>query len=40
MKGIRRILVDTQPPKQAMRVAAYWRLGAEGFHEELTEQNE
>jgi NADPH-dependent ferric siderophore reductase len=41
MKGIRRILVDAKGhPKQAMRVAAYWRHGAEGFHEELTEQDE
>lgn len=37
MKDIRRLLVNTHGhPKEAMRVAAYWRLGAEGFHEELT----
>jgi len=38
MKDIRRLLINTHgQPKEAMRVAAYWRQGAEGFHEELTE---
>ncbi|MFI8743804.1 SIP domain-containing protein [Pseudomonas sp. NPDC077186] len=41
MKDIRRILVDAKGhPKQAMRVAAYRRQGAEGFHEELSKQDE
>ncbi|MGK9063745.1 siderophore-interacting protein [Stutzerimonas chloritidismutans] len=41
MKGIRRLLVNTHgQAKEAMRVAAYWRHGAEGFHEELTEQDD
>jgi NADPH-dependent ferric siderophore reductase len=39
MKRIRKELaVEKGHPKEAMRVAAYWRHGAEGFHEELTEQ--
>lgn len=38
MKRIRALLVqDKGHPKEAMRVAAYWREGARGFHEELTE---
>lgn len=40
MKGIRQLLANHGQPKEAMRVAAYWRHGAEGFHEELTEQDE
>lgn len=41
MKRIRRLLVeDKGHDKQAMRVAAYWRQGAEGFHEELTDQDD
>ncbi|VXC62936.1 hypothetical protein PSEUDO8Z_150131 [Pseudomonas sp. 8Z] len=40
MKRIRKALViEKSHPKEAMRVAAYWRQGAEGFHEELTEQD-
>ena len=39
MKRIRCLLVEKGHDKQAMRVAAYWRQGAEGFHEELTEQD-
>ena len=38
MKRIRRVLAeDKGHPKEAMRVAAYWRPGAAGFHEELSE---
>ncbi|MCC6076535.1 siderophore-interacting protein [Pseudomonas sp. GCM10022188] len=38
MKRIRALLVEGKGhPKQAMRVAAYWRHGAAGFHEELGE---
>lgn len=38
MKRIRTLLVeDKGHPKEAMRVAAYWRRGAAGFHEELSE---
>lgn len=38
MKRIRAVLVeDKGQPKEAMRVAAYWRRGAAGFHEELGE---
>lgn len=38
MKRIRTLLVeDKGHPKEAMRVAAYWRRGAAGFHEELNE---
>ncbi|MFA7822932.1 siderophore-interacting protein [Aeromonas dhakensis] len=41
MKRIRRLLVEGKGhDKQAMRVAAYWRQGAEGFHEELTDQDD
>lgn len=37
MTQVRDILIDQKGhPKQAMRVAAYWRKGAEGVHEELT----
>ncbi|OWJ93249.1 NADPH-dependent ferric siderophore reductase [Pseudomonas sp. A46] len=37
MKRLRGVLVDEKRhPKDAMRVAAYWRQGAAGFHEELT----
>lgn len=40
MKRIRsQMVVDKGHPKEAMRVAAYWRHGAEAFHEELTEQD-
>lgn len=38
MKRIRTLLVEAKGlPKEAMRVAAYWRHGAAGFHEELGE---
>lgn len=38
MKRIRTLLVeDKGQPKEALRVAAYWRRGAAGFHEELSE---
>lgn len=41
MKRIRRLLVEGKGhDKQTMRVAAYWRQGAEGFHEELTDQDD
>lgn len=40
MKRIRKELaVEKGHPKEAMRVAAYWRHGAEGFHEELTDKD-
>lgn len=39
MKRIRKALaIEKGHPKEAMRVAAYWRHGAEGFHEELTDK--
>ena len=39
MKRIRKALaIEKGHPKEAMRVAAYWRSGAEGFHEELTDK--
>lgn len=39
MKRIRKELAQEKGhPKEAMRVAAYWRHGAEGFHEELTDK--
>lgn len=39
MKRIRKVLaIEKGHPKEAMRVAAYWRHGAEGFHEELTDK--
>jgi len=33
--GVRNILVEKGHPKQGMRVAAYWKAGASGFHEKL-----
>ncbi|MFV3386737.1 siderophore-interacting protein [Pseudomonas sp. NY15364] len=40
MKAVRRVLVEEKKhPKEGMRIAAYWRHGAEGFHEELTDSD-
>lgn len=33
--GVRNILVGKGHPKEGMRVAAYWKAGASGFHEKL-----
>lgn len=37
MRQVRALLVDKGQPKEAMRVAAYWRQGASDFHEDLTD---
>lgn len=33
--GVRSILLEKGHPKEGMRVAAYWKTGASGFHEKL-----
>ncbi len=35
MAAVRQVLVDKQHPREAMRVAAYWKRGASEFHENL-----
>lgn len=38
MARLREVMVQThRHPKEAMRIAAYWRQGAAGFHEELSQ---